>query len=237
MILQVRNSQTYLSIIILMETAIPYTSEYESKPIHAFWFYLVYVIIALAVMYIQLHIVMTKEMYYESLSERMSIESIDSLLDLQKKYEWIGYAIIPLTLLVQISLVTVCLSIANLITDWELQFRDLFGLVTRAFIVFAFAKIVYTFTVLGFNVDTLDGLVKGDKGSILAWINLKSINEYLHFPLSYISVWQLGFVAWLAIGLNRLSNRSHADHLKFVGLSYLAGLMILCLLVVFLQVT
>ena len=65
----------------------------------------------------QQYFILTDEVYFNTLGEQMAYERIETMLDNQRKYAWLSYAIMPLLLIVQIFLITICLNIGTLLME------------------------------------------------------------------------------------------------------------------------
>ena len=67
-------------------------------------------------------------MVYNFYSEQLAKEQIEKLLESQQKWAWVGYAIIPLIILLRTYLVSLCLSIGLFFYDTEnkIKFKQLF---------------------------------------------------------------------------------------------------------------
>ncbi len=51
-------------------------------------------------------------------SEQLAQKQLENLIENQKKWSWLGYAIIPLLVLLRSSLVALTLSVGNFFTIW-----------------------------------------------------------------------------------------------------------------------
>ena len=69
-----------------------YTTFPFSKPLYFIGFCLLMILTN----YITKEFLTTEEMYHATLGEQLSYDSIEKMLALQEKWQWVGYAAIPL---------------------------------------------------------------------------------------------------------------------------------------------
>ncbi len=185
------------------------------------------------VLFIQQNYILTEEVYYHSLGEQLTIDRIDKILEQKTAWEWIGYALIPLTLFFQALLITICLNTATLLLEYKVKFRQLFGMTVKALVIFAFAKVIYIFLANSIDIQTFDDLKKVDYFSLLGLIGREGIPEWLQYPLEVINVFQAIFWLLLAAGLGYLLKKPTKNMISLVASSYGTGLVIWVLFIVF----
>ena len=68
------------------------------------------------------------ELLYNFYSEQLAQKQIEQLLENQQKWSWVGYAVMPLLILVRSSLVAFCLSFGLFFyeTENKIKFKQLF---------------------------------------------------------------------------------------------------------------
>ena len=194
---------------------------------------LLYVLVTL----VQQTYILTDAVYYETLGEQLSRESITSLLRTQDRWAWVTYALIPVSVFLQALLITCCLNIGAILLDYPIGFRPLFRLVVNAVSIFAVGKLLYTAVLLGFEIRTMDDLFRADVFSLLGLIGKSNVPAWLVYPLNVVNVFEVLFWLILAGGLMLLIGRDFRSMLGFVAGTYGAGLVLWILLLVFLQLT
>ncbi len=194
---------------------------------------LLYVLVTLA----QQTFVLTDAVYYETLGEQLTRESIAGLLEAQDRWAWVTYALIPVSIFLQVLLITCCLNIGAILLDYPVGFRSLFGMVIKAVSIFALGKLAYTVVLLGFDIRSLEDLFRADVFSLLGLVGKQNVPDWLVYPLNVVNVFEVFFWLALAGGLMLLIGRSFRSMLAFVAGTYGAGLIVWTLLIVFLQLT
>lgn len=73
-------------------------------------------------------ILLTEDLVYNLYSEQLTQEIIDQILKSQQKWEWVGYLVIPLVVLLRSSLVAICLSVGMFFYNMEhtIKFKHFF---------------------------------------------------------------------------------------------------------------
>lgn len=201
----------------------------------AWGMYLVTCLLYILILLVQESFILTDAVYFNSLGEQLTTERIAQWLETQHRWAWISYAMIPVSVALQVLLITICLNIGSVLLDYPVSFRTLFGTVVKAVSVFAVGKGVYVSILLTMEVHTLDDLFKADMFSLLGWIGKENVPFWLTYPLSVLNVFELAFFLLLAGGLALLIKRPFREMLNFVAGTYGIGLIIWILFIVFLQ--
>lgn len=192
-------------------------------------------IIGFISIFLQQEILMTEELFYNSLGEQMAYERIEALVLQQQKYKWLSYVIAPIALLMQVFLITLCLNVGTILFEYKVGFRKLFGMVIRATAVIAVISTIQLIPFLLVDIQTLDQLVQLDWFSLAALFQGADLPTWLLLPLKMINLVMLFTLLILAGGMHYLSDRPYRQMLGFVSLTYGLGMILLVLLLVFLQ--
>lgn len=182
--------------------------------------------------------ILIDEVYYNSLNERLAVDRIEEILSFQEKWAWLNYFMLPIMILFQIFLVTLCLNIGTILLDYKIQFKQLFRIVTNATIVFAVARL---FIILGtwafFEVSTFEDFNKGVifSLSLLSIIGQEGMELWLIYPLTALNLFEVFFCLILAAGLNYSLDKKYVESLGFVIATYGLGLLTWMIFVIFLQ--
>ncbi len=181
--------------------------------------------------------IITDDHYYKSLGNQLDVERIRQLLTFRNKWDWIGFLIIPLLILVKISLVAVCLEVGNFIIDLKLKFKQLFKIALLGeaiFLIAALTKIIY-FLLFPKNV-TLEFIQTFYPLSLINMVVIEKIPAYLVYPLQLINVFELLYWIILAYLIKIYTNSSFDKSFGFVAKTYGIGLFTWVVLVVFLSI-
>ena len=187
--------------------------------------------------YIQDTMILTKEVFYNTLGEQLTIERIDEMLEKQSESKFISYLLIPFTTGFQVFLVAFCLNCGTIMMSYKTGFRPLFALVMRSSVVFLIWKLMMTFILLFIQIQVFDDLITTNKFALSGFVDKESIPKWLIYPLSIINIFEVAFWALLALGMSRLLEKSFKSSLSFVATTYGLGLLTWVLFILFLQVS
>lgn len=187
--------------------------------------------------YILSELIITKDLYYQSYSEQVTYEQIDAYVEATEKWKWIGYLVIPLTLLIKISFVAFCLNIGTLLTSIKISFKKLFQIVLIAHSTFAFASFIKGIWLLFFiDVNTLQDAQLFYPLSLLNFFPHDKLEAWFIYPLQTINLFEMAYWLIIAKGLQMVLNRTYFDMFKLVVSSYGVGLLVWMVIVVFLSI-
>lgn len=187
------------------------------------------------VLHIQQKYVLTEQVYYNTLGEQLTIERIDTFLRARADWAWLSYALIPLVLFLQALLVSICLATGAILLDYKIKFGVLFGMVVKAAVIYTVGKLMYMMVVQFTDIETIEDLLKADVFSLLGWVGADAVPTWLHYPLSVVNVFELGFWLLLAVGMGYLLEKQWTKMLGFIAATYGVGLLVWVLFIVFLQ--
>ena len=187
--------------------------------------------------YIQDTSILTKEVYYNTLGEQLTVERIDEMLEKQSEFKFVSYLLIPFTTGFQVLLVALCLNCGTIMMGYKTGFRSLFALVLRSSVVFLIWKLVMTFILLFVQIQVFDDLITTNKFALAGFVNKADVPTWLMYPLSILNVFEVAFWLLLTFGVSRLLQRSFKASLGFVATTYGLGLLTWMLFIMFLQVS
>jgi hypothetical protein len=176
--------------------------------------------------------ILTDQVYTYSLSGKVNPDKLTAFLDGQHRASFLSYVLIPVTMLVKMSLVTLCLLAGFLITSQKTSFATLFRIVLfaeTAFIGGALLRLL----LLAFShpVNSLGQYISFAPLSLYSLFEPRSIPNWLTYPLQTLDVCQIGYVLLLAAGLRFYYGQSFKSALELVLGSY--GLGLFCCMIGF----
>jgi hypothetical protein len=195
-------------------------------------------VLSVAAMAFQQYFIMTDEVYYNTLGEQLAYDRIEKMLDNQKRYQWLAYAFIPLLLVIQVFLITICLNIGTLLRGDKLSFKKLYSMVTKVLIIPTFFKLLMIFmTYFFYDIKSFNDLSNVFSFSLINFFDATSLPSWLQYPLAIINLVEVIFWLLLAYGIRLLLNMDFSRSLSFVSYTYGVGLVMWVLFMVFLQVS
>ena len=185
--------------------------------------------------YIQDTMILTKEVFYNTLGEQMTIERIDRMLEKEAKWEFIGYLFIPIAIAFQTFLIASCLNCGTIMMNYQIRFRPLFTLVLRSSVVFLLMKLALTFILLFSHIQVFDDLITVNKFALAGFVDKSDIPTWLMYPLSILNIFEAAFWLLLTFGMGLLLQRPFKASLGFVATTYGLGLLMWMVFIIFLQ--
>ena len=185
--------------------------------------------------YIQDTFIVTKEVYYNSLGEQLTMDRIDTMLERQTELKFVSYLFLPFIIVLKATIVALCLNCGMMMINYPIHFGSLLKLVLRSSIVFLIGKLALTCILLFSTIQTFDDLVATNKFAITGFIDKANIPTWLMYPLSTLNVFELAFWLLLTAGISSLLEKSFKVSLGFVAMTYGLGLLIWMTFIVFLQ--
>lgn len=178
-----------------------------------------------------------EELTYSLYSEQLAREQLEQLIKDKEKWSWIGYAILPLLILLRTSLVALCLSVGLFFYDQEnqIKFSQLFRIALIGEFVLAlvgFFKFIYFYLIK--TEYTIQDLQQYYPLSYTNFLDLNKIEPWLIYPLQTINLFEIGYFFVLVFGLHKLLQNKYLKSLEVVAVSYGTGLLIWLGLVMFL---
>lgn len=181
--------------------------------------------------------VITDEMYYQSFGDQLSTDLINKFLNIKNKWDWIGFFIAPILLIVKILFVGICLEVGNFIFDLKLNFKQLIKIVILAETVFLIAAFVRVFWFFLYPENiTLEYIQTFYPLTLLNLVVIKNVPQYLIYPLQLINFFELMYWFVLAYLLKTYTNKPFNTSFGVVAKTYGVGLLSWVVLVVFLSV-
>jgi uncharacterized membrane protein len=163
-----------------------------------------------------------------------SIEQVNGLIEQQKKWEWLGYAIIPIIYLLKISIISICIFSGLFFFNKKAKFSQLFNAVVLADMILLLPQII-KIVWFSFQSDyTLEDIQYFFPGSALSMFDPTQVQKWLLYPLQALNIFELGFWLLLAYQLKEYFEGDFTESFKNVALSYGSSYMVWVLFVMFL---
>jgi hypothetical protein len=185
-------------------------------------------------------VIIEDQLYYKTFGEYLTFSRIEQILELSKKFQWLGYAVIPLIILMRVFYTTVFIYIGIFFTELKVEFGKLFKIALLADFVYVLSGLAKLVILIFFKqVNTLEDL-QFQPLSTMELLNAKSIDPLFVYPLSLINVFELGYflvLAWLLVNVINEANEERpvgfGKSLKLVTASYGSGLLLWVVFVMF----
>jgi len=201
-----------------------------------------YLFLALCLAYVVLSwlinaTLLTENVYYNSFSEQLSLQQIETFIDLRNRYTFLGYGLIFPSLLLKVTYTAIGLAVAAVLVDWDFSFGDMFKAALVAELVFlAGAVIQFIWCLLFLNVNILADVVGFYPLSLLNFFDTAQLEPWLVYPLRTLNLFEVAYCLFLIYLLSSRFKHSFEATAGLVFGAYGGGLLIWLLLAMFVNV-
>jgi hypothetical protein len=181
-------------------------------------------------------IVLTHDnLYFEFYGDQLAYERIVELIDQQKKWEWLGYVILPFIYLAKFFITSSFLLTGIFIAGYKVTFREIFKVVIQAEFVFLTPMLLKLIWFGFFFRDyTLEDLMGFAPLSLISLLDSSTIRQWFIPLLSSINLFEFAYWGLLSYGIYKLINRSYTSSFGLVAASYGSAWTIWQVFVIFL---
>jgi len=191
-----------------------------------------YVFIIITLVSVYFSVLMNKalpfeQMMYNSLSEQLSVNRINVLIENQKKWAWLGYILLPIILVIKWFLVAVALDIGALVLEIQLKFKKAFQIAMLSEIAFLLLMAV-KFGWYFYHRDTLslEYMQLFMPLSLSNFFNLSQLDKWFIYPLQVINVFEIIYWLLLSHFISLEIKKPFTKSLQFIALTYGIGLLV-----------
>ncbi len=185
--------------------------------------------------YFSTELLQTKELYTATLSEALTHEQVRELLSLQSKWEWVGYLILPIYLLLKISIIAAVIDIGVFFYNKKMAYGKLFSIVLKAEYLFLLVIIIKTAWLYFFVKDfSLEDVQNFYPFSMLHLVGTAGIDSWYLYPLQILNVFELAYWVVLAYLLGKALPIKVEKAFEIVLSSYGVGFFIWVIAIMFL---
>jgi hypothetical protein len=218
--------------MVKSRTLVEIRSLYRYKK--TFWLFIAFSALYLLINAFHRNFIFTHEYFYETLGEKLSINTIDKILHFQDKWSFVGYFFMPIILIIKYFLITFCLEIGLSLSGYNIGYKKLLPVVIISDIVFLLGIVINTTVFLFLDVNTLIRYQTISSYSIGSLLNIKEMDPWLIYPLQNINIFEIFYCILLSIGISFLIKADFRKSLKLTVGSYGIGLAVWFAFVMFL---
>ncbi|QMU64206.1 MAG: hypothetical protein GKR88_07835 [Flavobacteriaceae bacterium] len=162
-----------------------------------------------------------------SLAEQLTSEQLNKILNFNKKWQWIGYTLIPILLLIKISIIAAILDAGCFFFNKEAKYKSLFYIVTQAEFVFLLVIIFKTGWFYIFKQNyTLEDLQYFYPLSALNIVGYESLQIWFIYLFQTLNLFELAYWFILSYFLGKELKITTNKGLSIVVSSYGVALLI-----------
>lgn len=189
--------------------------------------YLTLVIFQICLTFLSKELLDTDYIVVNSLSEKLSVEQIKEFIDFREKWQWLGYVVLPLLLLIKISIISATLDIGCFFFNKEIKYKKLFNIVVKAEFIFLLIIIFKTAWFYFFQTDyNLEDLQYFYPLSALNIVGYEGLQPWFIYPFQVLNLFELAYWFILAYLIGKELNENTDKGMSIVASSYGVGLLI-----------
>lgn len=179
----------------------------------------------------------TEDLLINFYSEQLAKDQLEQLLENQQKWAWLGYAILPLLILIRSSLVAFCLSIGLFFYETEnaIKFKQVFRVALLGEFVLVLVgvfKLSYFYFIK--SDYTLQDIQQFYPLSFINFLDVENLEPWLVYPLQTVNLFEITYFFVLVYGMHKLLKNNYWKSFEITAASYGTGLLIWLGLVMFL---
>lgn len=162
-----------------------------------------------------------------SLAEQITRTELEKLIETRQKWQWIGYLLIPLLLLIKITVISGILDIGCIFFGKEIKYKKLFNIVIKAEFVFLFVIVFKTVWFYSFQTNyNLEDLQHFYPLSALNIIGYEELQPWFIYPFQVLNIFELAYWFILAYLIGKELNENTDKGFSIVASSYGVSLLI-----------
>ena len=175
----------------------------------------------------------TDELLLNNLSDQLTQNQINELIEINKKWEWLGYLFIPVLLMIKVSVISAVLHIGLFFFNQKIQYKTIFKAVTKAEFIFIFMAVIKLVWFTFKPQYTLEDLQSFYPLSALSIIGHEEISPWFLYPFQTLNLFELIYWIALAYLIGKEIQISTDKALKIVASSYGSALLIWTVAIMF----
>lgn len=181
-----------------------------------------------------------EDLYYLTFGNQLPAHRIDEMLEMSERWQWTGYAIIPVVIILRAFHTSLFLYTGLFFAELRAGYGKLFRIALLAEFVYVLAGFAKLVILIFFReVSTLDDL-QFQPLSVMELFDKSQVDPLFIYPLSLLNFFELAYfmtLAWLLTGLIRQADTESpagfGRSLRLVTASYGSGLLLWVILVMF----
>ncbi|MBC6111772.1 hypothetical protein H7U22_15215 [Pedobacter sp. CCM 8938] len=194
--------------------------------------------VTFSISYIFNQFLLTRDIYYNTFQSQLESARIDELFDLQLKYLWIGYLVIPVWITLKNLIITLCLQIGLLLNNSKLKFSHTFRIALTAEFVFLLPQLIKLIWFLLVKTNyTLTDVQQFYPLSALNLFNIENLSALSIYPFQTFNLFEIMYWIILAGGIKQALNTDINKGIKVVFSGYIPALALWLLCVMFITVS
>lgn len=196
--------------------------------------FLVYCLILLVLSFLVNKTLLTREFYFKSF-ENVQREIIEQIIDINQKWGWLSYFLIPIKLVIKFCIVGLVLKIGFIFIKVDIKYINLLNVAIVSEAIYVIYSAIVTISALG--LKSIEELHTIPAISLCSVFSINKVPTYLGYLCRNLSLIEILYWLVLAYGLTIITHRKYLSMLKFVLSTYVPILLFWLLLVSYITLT
>jgi hypothetical protein len=180
--------------------------------------------------------IITDKVYFNTYSDQLGHDRIETLIHYRKRLEWIGYLMVPAGLAAKLLLITLSIQIGLLFINYRIRFRSVFHVVLVSESVFIIAQILRIMILYLMDLNTLEDINNFYPLSLESILNAESVPGWFIYPLKMANLFTVIYFFILACGLSAVLKRKPARMMLFTLSTFGVCLSLWIMLIMFINI-
>lgn len=200
--------------------------------------FLTYIVVALTLGYATELLLVSEDIVIDHYQNQVSNDILYKILDFRQKWNWVGYALLPLISIIKFSLISLCIYAGVYLLEYPIRLSRIFRVIVIAefiFLVPVTIKLVwFGFIQTDYSLTDLQYFMPLSMLQIFDPLHLQS---WLIYPFSILSIFELAYWVVLSLLLGRELNQHFDNMFRLVSSTYGVGLFLWLVVVIFVSVS
>ena len=150
----------------------------------------------------------TEILFLNSLTESLTYDQLQEVIEFKDKWKWVGYIVVPILLLIKISIIAAILDIGCFFFSKEIRYKKLFNIVVKAEFIFLLVIVFKTAWFYFFETDyNLEDLQYFYPLSALNIVGYDGLQPWFIYPFQVLNLFELAYWFILAYLIGKELNK------------------------------
>ncbi len=181
-------------------------------------------------------VIITDKVYFNTYSDQLGHDRIETLIHCRKKLEWIGYILIPAGLAAKLFLITLSIQIGFLFMSYKIRLRSVFHVVLVSESVFIVAHILRIIILYLMDLNTLEDINNFYPLSMVGVLKAERVPGWFIYPLKMANLFTFIYFFVLTYGLSVVLKSNPARMLLFTLSTFGVCLSLWIMLIMFINI-
>ena len=173
--------------------------------------------------------------YYSALGNQFGFERVQSMIELNKRYQIINYLITPMFLVIKWILLSSIIYIGMFLFNENISYSNCIKIIQIAELAALFGSVTKLIWFIFEPPQTFDDIQYFQPLSITQIFRHSDIPRFLIYPLQQLNIFEILYWLLIAGGIGVFTQKSFSKSLKITASSYGIAMVLWCLVIVFIQ--